>query len=85
MKYGFLQAGKHKNTDTVFLMSIHRNNYKYGPVHHNFYSTILEIPKELFQANFKFNQKTWVYDNLTNITYGELLPYTKIIEHDYNR
>ena len=40
--------------------------------HNNDYHTTLKMSKEVFKTNFKFNKSTWIYDNLTNITWEEL-------------
>jgi len=69
----FELAGKRKNNEEVFLMPMHRK-YKIERTiwHKNDYHTVLEIPKEVYKKNFKYNPSTGLYENLTGITWKEM-------------
>ena len=69
----FNVAGKQKPYDKVFLTSRHRSYKKVDTIfHRNDYHTEIKMDKEVFKTNFKFNKSTWIYDNLTKITWKEL-------------
>lgn len=66
-------AGVRKHTDRVFLTTEHRSHKEPTTLfHRNDYHTVLKMTKEVFNTYFKFNPSTYIYDNLTGITWQEL-------------
>ena len=72
-KIRFELAGKRRKSEQVFLMSDHRKHKINKTIfHRNDYHTVVIIPHDVFKENFSFNRSTYIYDNLTGITWHEL-------------
>lgn len=69
----FELAGKRKDNEPVFLMSLHRT-YKANQTifHHNNYHTVVHIPNNVFKEHFKYNHSSGIYVNLTGMVWAEL-------------
>lgn len=68
----FELAGRRKDNEAVFLMSMHRMRGDRMITHRSDYHTVLEIRRKTFNKHFKFNYSNYIYDNLTGITWKEI-------------